>query len=38
MAPEQPLTTPWNNGPRGSSDGVRENQMKIRPTVVPVNV
>jgi len=21
---EQPLTTPWNNGPRGSSDGVSE--------------
>ena len=25
-------------GPRGSSDGVMENQMKMRPTVVPVNV
>ena len=38
MAPEKPLTRPWNNAPRGSSDGVRENHMKIRPTAVPVNV
>ena len=29
---------PWNSAPRGSSDGVMENQMKIRPTVVPVKV
>ena len=38
MAPETPLTRAWNNAPRGSSDGVRENQMKIRPTAVPVKV
>ncbi len=38
MAPEMPLTKPWNNAPRGSSDGVMENQMKIRPTAVPVKV
>jgi hypothetical protein len=38
MAPETPLTSPWNNAVRGSSDGVMENQMKSKPTAVPVNV
>ena len=38
MAPETPLTEPRNSAPRGSSDGVMENQMKIRPTAVPVKV
>ncbi|CAG7268444.1 hypothetical protein PICSAR26_04284 [Mycobacterium avium subsp. paratuberculosis] len=38
MAPEMPLTNPWNIAPRGSSDGVSENQMNTSPTVVPVNV
>ena len=38
MAPETPLTSPWNTALRGSSDGVMENHMKTRPTAVPVKV
>ena len=38
MAPEHPLTSPWNSAPRGSRDGVIENHTKIRPTAVPVKV
>ena len=38
MAPAAPLTRPWNNGPRGSSDGVSDRQRKTRPTAVPVKV
>jgi hypothetical protein len=29
---------PWKRGPRGSSDGVKENQMKTSPRAVPKNV
>ena len=38
MAPAEPLTRPWNSGPRGSSDGVIESHRKTRPTAVPVKV
>jgi hypothetical protein len=33
-----PLSNPWNNGPRGNSNGINENQMKTIPEAVPQNV
>ena len=38
MAPEPPLTSAWNSGPRGSNEGVMDSQRKTRPTAVPVKV
>jgi hypothetical protein len=38
VAPDAPLTRPWNSGPRGSSDGVIDNHRNTKPTAVPVNV
>jgi len=38
MAPAAPLTSPWNSGPRGSSEGVSDSHRNTMATAVPVNV